>query len=99
MIAYKLVRKMKDGTLASLFINKKDRLPIGKWIEAESHPTKGYKYRKGWHCLLKPEAPHLTEKGRTWVKVKIDNYEFFDRPESQGGRWVLAQKMKVLEEI
>tara|TARA_Y100000310_G_scaffold186813_1_gene186937 strand:- start:430 stop:642 length:213 start_codon:yes stop_codon:yes gene_type:complete len=44
MFGYKLFRVRKDGTLGSLFINKKERLPIGKWIKAESYPTKGYKF-------------------------------------------------------
>ena len=32
---------MKNGELSPLFINKKSRIPIGIWIEAESHPTNG----------------------------------------------------------
>ena len=74
LYGYKLVRKMKDGTLAPLFINKKQRLPIGVWLEAESHPTKGYAERKGWHGTLWPDAPHLSEEGRVWVKVMFDDY-------------------------
>ena len=99
MIAYKLVRKLKDGTIAPLFINRKLRFPFGEWLDAESHPTKGFKYRKGWHCCLSPEAPHLSEKDRVWVRVEVDDFEYFKRPESQGGTWILAQKMKVLKEI
>lgn len=94
---YKLVRKMKDGTIAPLFINKKFRFPIGEWLEYESHPTKGFAYRPGWHCTLKMEAPHLSEKNRVWVKGLVENYELYDRPESQGGTWVLAKRFKVLE--
>lgn len=99
MTCYKLVRKMKDGQLASLFINKTNRLPVGVWMEAEFNPTKGYAQRKGWHCTLLPHAPHLSEKNRVWVEVEVDDYEFFNRPESQGGKWVLAQKMKILREL
>jgi hypothetical protein len=99
MIAYKLVRKMKDGSYAPLFINKKSRIPVGEWLDAEEHKTKGFAVRKGWHCTLKPYAPHLSEKGRVWVEVEIDDTELYDRPESQGGTWVLAQKMKVVGEI
>lgn len=97
MIAYKLVRKLKNGELASLFINKKDRLPINKWIDANFYPTRGYAQRKGWHCTLKPIAPHLSMKDRVWVRVKVDNIEYYERPESQGGMWILAQKMKIIE--
>jgi len=97
IIAYKLVRKMKDGSLAPLFINKKQRFIIGEWMKAENHPTRGFKERMGWHCTLNPVAPHLSEKNRVWIKVKIRDFEYYDRPESQGGTWVLAQQMKVIE--
>ncbi len=99
MKAYKLIRKMKDGQLASLFINKKIRIPIGVWMDAEFHPTKGFAHRKGWHCSLNGDLPHLSKKGRVLVEVEVEDYEFFERPESQGGKWVLAQKMKVVKEI
>lgn len=104
MKAYKLVRKMKDGSLAPLFINAKSRMEIGKWMPAEDHPTKGFAHRPGWHCTLKPVAPHLAENPkngspRVWVEVEISDYELYDRPESQGGTWVLAQAMKVVREL
>ena len=90
---------MKDGSLAPLFINKKSRIPIGEWLEAENHPTKGFSVRKGWHCTLTPVAPHLSEKGRVWVQVEVEDTELYNRPESQGGMWVLAQRMKVIKEL
>ncbi len=99
MIAYKLIRKMKDGSLSPLFINQKSRIPVGVWLDAESHPKKGFAVRKGWHCTLKPKAPHLSPKGRVWVQVEVQDYEYFKRPASQGGTWVLAQKMKVIKEL
>ena len=90
---------MKDGSLAPLFINKKSRLPIGQWLEAEYKPTKGYMPRKGWHCTLIPYAPHLSQKNRVWVEVEVQDYEELVRPESQGGSWVLAQEMKIVREL
>jgi hypothetical protein len=99
MRAYKLFRKMKDGSLSPLFINKKERIPHNEWLVAECHPTNGFAVRKGWHCTLSPVAPHLSTKNRVWVEVEIDDYEFYNRPESQGGTWVLAQRMKVLGEV
>lgn len=99
MKAFKLVRKMKDGTIAPLFINKTIRLPINKWMKAEAHPTKGFAFREGWHCTLSPNAPHLSEKGRVWVEVEIKNVKSYKRPESQGGTWVLAQNMRIIKEI
>jgi hypothetical protein len=41
MKAYKLIRKLKDGTLSPLFINKKSRILFDVWLEAEAHPTQG----------------------------------------------------------
>jgi hypothetical protein len=103
MIAYKLVRKMKDGQLSPLFINKKSRLPLNEWMKSENHPTKGFKERQGWHCTLRAIAPHLkvdgvVGKNRVWVQVEVEDYELYDRPESQGGTWVLADKMKIIDE-
>jgi len=96
MIAYKLLRARQDGSLAPLFINRKLRIPIGEWLEAEDHPTKGYAHRPGYHTLLQPVAPHLKEEGRVWAEVEIEDFAYFHRPECQGGRWALANRMKVL---
>lgn len=99
MIAYKLMRKLKDGSLSSLFINKKMRVPVGVWLDAEEHPTKGFSFRKGWHCVTTPYAPHLSINNRVWVEVELEDVEVYNRPESQGGKWVLAQRMKVIREL
>ena len=97
MIGYKLVTQRKDGSIGPLFINRKQRLARGTWMQAEDHPTTGYAHRPGWHVLAKPDAPHLSKKNRTWIKVEIHDYLEFTRPLSQGGKWFLAQRMKVLE--
>ena len=67
--------------------------------EGKSYPTKGFAVRKGFHCTLTPVAPHLSTNNRVWVEVELQDYEHYDRPESQGGTWVLAQKMKVIREL
>ena len=95
MKAYKLVKRRKDGTLGPLFINARLRLPTDEWLEAEFHPTNGFKERQGWHCTAEPHAPHLSMKDRVWVEVEIEDYEELHRPASQGGLWFLAQRMKV----
>ena len=100
MRAYKLLRMKKDGNLYPLFINKKESTPIGVWMEAECFPTKGFAVRQGWHCCLQPVAPHLktTLKSgeiRVWVECEVENVEYYNRPESQGGTWVLAQQMMI----
>lgn len=97
MNAYKLLRLRKDGSLGPLFINARLRVPVGRWLPAEAHRTKGYAFRPGWHCTLKQSAPHLSKKGRVWCRVEVQGCEQYARPESQGGTWVLARRMKVLE--
>ena len=102
MIAYKLFSMRRDGTLGPLFINRTQRIETGKWLEAEAHQTKGFAFRPGWHCCFKPVAPHLAiaprnALRRVWVKVEIEDYCTYARPESQGGEWVLANRMRVLE--
>ena len=96
MRGYKLFRERKDGTLGSLFINRMSKIPLGVWLTAETYPTKGYAIRKGWHITIAPVAPHLSKKGRAWYTVEFENYNIFDRPEYQGGRWFIAERMKVL---
>lgn len=104
MTAYKLVRKTKDGTLYPLFIGKNVPYIPGKSLTAETIQTSGFAIRKGFHCTLTPLAPHLKmklKKGekRVWIKVQISNFKYYERPESQGGTWVLAQKLKVIREL
>jgi hypothetical protein len=31
--------------------------------------------------------------------VEVEDFEYHKRPESQGGMWVLAQRLRILEEI
>lgn len=95
-IGYKLMRVRKDGTLGPLFINRKQRIPVGEWLQAEAHLTKGFAYRPGWHILDAPVAPHLKKtKDRVWVQVEFQDAEEFTRPISQGGKWYLANRMRV----
>ena len=95
MMAWKLFRIRKDGTLGSLFIDKQKVRPLGVWMEAEEHLTKGFSFRPGWHCLLSKEAPHLSKKGRIWALVEVEDYQEFERPLSQGGKWLLCKRMKI----
>ncbi|QUL77243.1 hypothetical protein A71_89 [Escherichia phage A7_1] len=104
IVAYKLFRVRKDGTIGPLFINRSLVVEKNKWMEAENHPTRGFSVRPGWHCTLKPEAPHLktnlkSGEIRKWFKVEVQGIVNFQRPESQGGTWVLAERLRVLEEV
>ena len=101
MKAYKLLRVLSDGNLYPLFINKSTATPIGVWMQAQCYPTKGFAVRQGWHCCFRPVAPHLKEtlssgERRIWVEVEVEDWKSYNRPESQGGAWILAQRMKVV---
>ena len=103
LIAYKLFRKTKDNRITSLFINKTRNLPLGIWMEADNYPTKGFAERPGWHCTAQPVEPHLKMKlksgeVRVWKKVMIEEVTEVQRPETQGGLWYLAKRMKILED-
>ena len=97
MIAYKLFRKRKDGTLGPLFINRKQLVPIGVRMQAGCYPTKGYSIRPGWHSCAEMSAPHLSKKGRVWCKVSITGITKHHRPINQGGLWYTSKTLKVLE--
>ena len=101
MIGYKLFRKRKDGSYGPLFINRKQRLLLQNYYTAEDHKTAGYSHRPGWHLCTKPVAPHLSTKGRVWVKVWYDSdlAETFKRPDNQGGEWILAKEIRLLSEL
>lgn len=95
--AYKLLKLRKNLSLGPLFINRKQIIEPGKWLEAQCFPTKGYALRPGWHCTHAPVAPHLSNKGRVWCEVEIKDYEIIHRPAYQGGIWYLAKHMKLIK--
>lgn len=101
VIGYKMFRTGRDGSLHPLFINRSQVIDMGVFLPAEDHKTKGYAHRPGWHATLKPEAPHLkldAKSGkRVWAKVALKGITRYDRPESQGGTWLLAKELMVLE--
>ena len=99
MIAYKLFRRLKSGDITSLFINKKERLQLNKWMQAKSYPTKGFAVRPHWHCTAIPEAPHLSMKNRQWYKVEMQDFSEFQRPQNQGGKWYLANQIRIIEAV
>lgn len=96
MIAYKLVRRRRDGSLGPLFINARLRIPLNEWLRAEAHHKKGFKFRPGWHCTAAPVAPHLSTRDRVWVEVEIQDYEEVVRPATQGGLWYLAKRIRFI---
>lgn len=99
IIAYKLCRKLKNGDLRTLFIDKKKNIVMNEWLEAGCFPTKGFAVRPYWHSTSLPTAPHLTENGRVWVTCKIRNYAHFNRPQQQGGLWYLSKEVMFVKEL
>lgn len=93
MTAYKLFRLRKNSTIGPLFINCKQIIPLDKWLPAEDHPTKGYAHRPD--VAIRPFAPHLSTKGRVWMKVEVYDAVSLKRPLAQGGVWMLAKWMRV----
>lgn len=98
MTAYKLMRLGKDGQVYPLFINKKEPTRFGVDLKAECYPTPGFQVRQGYHACFIPYAPHLKEnlasgEKRVWVQIKVNDWVTYERPVSQGGKWILAQKM------
>lgn len=93
---YKLFKVRKDGSLGSLFIGARDKLPIGEWLQAETLPTKGFKVRHGWHGCANPVAPHLSTKGRAWFKVRFEQVTTHEVPQHQGSLWFTAERMMIV---
>ncbi len=97
MRAWKLFHRRPDGSLGPLFINRRLRVPVGTWLEAESHPTKGYAVRTGWHAAPRRFAPHLRQGGdRVWGRVELREFRREERPRAQGQYWYVARRMRVL---
>jgi hypothetical protein len=94
--AWKLFRVRRDGTMGSLFINRRQILEPGRWMKAEPYPTRGYAFRPGWHATAKKSAPHLSKRGRVWREVELSGVQVIERPRGQGGTWYLAKHMKIL---
>lgn len=100
MIAYKLMKQRKDGTLGPLFINSSQRVPLNRWLKAEAHKKKGFAFRPGWHAFPKPGAHTRLDterEGRVWCRVEIQGVKQFSASGTEGGVWYLAKRMRVLE--
>lgn len=98
MIAYKLFQKRRDK-ITSLFINAKQPYKLNKWYKARLYKTEGFKKRKGFHCVPEPNAPHLSLRNREWYKIEIEEFNELIKPKNQGGKWFIANKMRILERI
>jgi hypothetical protein len=97
VIGYKLFRVRRDGTLGSLFINRKQILQPGVLYRSKTYPTKGFAVRPGWHVCKEPYAPHLSMEGRRWYRVRFGgDVQWHLRPLSQGGLWYTVSNITIL---
>jgi hypothetical protein len=97
MKAYKLFRVRKDGSLGSLYINRRARYTPGYWYHFEEVPTKGFGWRPGFHALPQPEASWINEKEeRVWYHVELKRVTVHL---THKGEWYTAEEMKVLKPV
>ena len=74
---YKLFEMDTNNNLYPLFIDKKTAYPIGEWIQAENHPTKGYAKRPGLHVgqicsapwLMSADGAYKSQRSKYWKRV------------------------------
>ena len=99
VVGFKLFNRRKNGTLGPLFINRRQVIQCGEWMDALCIPTKGYFVRPGWHACKEQSAPHLSTKGRVWARVALQDITEHIRPQSQGGVWFTANRMMVMDII
>lgn len=74
---FKLFEQDTEGRLYALFIDKKTEMPIGEWIKAENHPTKGFAPRPGIHLglicsapwLLSADGTYKSQRSKYWRRV------------------------------
>lgn len=83
---YKLFEQNPNGDLFPLFIDKNTPVPVGEWVKAEFHPTKGFAARGGWHLGTDiPDAP--------WLKAYDGTDTGFYKPRWKRGKrvWCLVE--------
>ena len=76
-IGYKLFEMDTNNNLYPLFIDKRTAYPIGEWIQAENHPTKGYAKRPGLHVgqicsapwLMSSDGTYKSQRSKHWKRV------------------------------
>ena len=74
---FKLFEMDTENNLYPLFIDKKTVYPIGEWIKAENHPTKGFATRPGLHVgqicsapwLMSADGTYKSQRSKYWKRV------------------------------
>ena len=99
MIAYKVLRRRKSGTLGSLYINKGAVLPVGEWLDAELHVTKGYQPQIGWTAYCNA-VPPISMKGRELWEVDLGgNAKTEWSSYTASWMFVVSPRMKILRPV
>jgi len=73
--AWKLFRIRKNNTIGPLFINRKQIIPLNKWLIAEEYLTFGFKFRPGWHATNKVQEYINTLTKEQKLKFKESSKE------------------------
>lgn len=75
---FKLFEQDPKGNLYALFIDKKTVMPVGEWLKAENHPTKGFGPRPGYHIgegipsapwLMSFDSTYKSQRSKYWRRV------------------------------
>ena len=74
---FKLFEMDTENNLYPIFIDKKTSYPIGEWIYAENHPTKGFAKRPGLHVgeicsapwLMSADGTYKSQRSKYWKRV------------------------------
>ena len=81
-VAFKLVRLRKDGTVGPLFIDRGFTPEVGP--------------RAMWYRAKFNPTKGFAER-RVWVECRVACFRTYSRPESQGGTWILADRIKFVK--
>lgn len=115
MTYYKKVRKMKDGSLKPLFINKTKPFILNEWQKSEYHPTKGFAPRSihgnietgegcdgGFHLVPYPDASWIADElatGEKRVWITCEVRGAVKEYQRPQGLWYLAEEIMPLKEL
>lgn len=85
---YKLFEQDSKGNLYALFIDKKTVMPVGEWLKAENHPTKGFGLRPGYHIgegipsapwLMSFDGTYKSQRSKYWKRVWAEVWYVADK--------------------
>lgn len=87
-VGFKLFEQDSRGNLYALFIDKKTVMPVGEWLKAENHPTKGFSNRPGYHIgegipsapwLMSFDGAYKSQRSKYWKRVWAEVWYVADK--------------------